>query len=58
MTHTSFRTFVREYQPSPFDLLECTRCGWPNYFCSCDPEEEELPAYRGSDPELYTKEQN
>lgn len=48
-------TFVREYQPSPFDLLECTRCKWPAYFCSCDPGEDDLPAYRGCDPSQYTK---
>lgn len=45
---------VRDAMPP--DLSACRRCGWPEYYCACDPEQEELPPYRGCNPKLYSKE--
>jgi hypothetical protein len=48
-------TFVTLYT-MPMDFLVCRHCGQPDQFCTCNPEDEDLPDYVGCDPTLYAKE--
>jgi hypothetical protein len=57
MTRLAEHHFVtRDMQP--IDHFICRGCRFPHVFCACNPEDDDLPEYVGSDPTLYPKEKN